>query len=157
MPLIAPATRDGVSSRARGGLHRGSGGSAASRRGLRREHDRLDAGSLGTGFVLIPGPGTQNSLRALGAVNGLLALLLATGRFGALEPARGWHWLVASAPLACLLAMPLLPADRVILAAGIFRGDRPEDLLYFDEDAATSVTVRRRHDASPYLSSSSTA
>lgn len=109
------------------------------------------AGSLGTGFVLIPWLGTQNSLLALGAVNGLLALLLATGRLGAPAAARRWHLLAAGAPLLCLVAMATLPADRVILAAGIFRGDRPEDLVYFAEDASTSVTVRLRHDAAaPY-------
>ena len=109
------------------------------------------AGSLGTGFVLIPWLGTQNSLLALGAVNGLLALLLATGRLGAPAAARRWRLLAAGAPLLCLVVMATLPADRVILAAGIFRGDRPEDLVYFAEDASTSVTVRLRHDAAaPY-------
>jgi spermidine synthase len=111
------------------------------------------AGSLGTGFLLIPWLGTQNGLLALGAVNGLLAALLAAGWLGDAGPARRWRALAAAVPLACLAAMPLMPADRVILGAGIFRGDRPEDLLHFEEDASTSVTVRRRHDApEPYLS-----
>ncbi|MCZ7651912.1 MAG: fused MFS/spermidine synthase [Thermoanaerobaculia bacterium] len=111
------------------------------------------AGSLGTGFLLIPWLGTQNGLLALGATNGLLAALLAAGRLGDAGPARRWRAAAVAVPLACLAAMPLAPADRVILGAGIFRGDRPEDLLHFEEDASTSVTVRRRHDApEPYLS-----
>ncbi|HSM51781.1 MAG TPA: fused MFS/spermidine synthase, partial [Thermoanaerobaculia bacterium] len=76
------------------------------------------AGSLGTGFLLIPWLGTQNGLLALGAVNGLLAALLAAGRLGDAGAARRWRALAAAVPLACLAAMPLLPADRVILGAG---------------------------------------
>lgn len=115
------------------------------------------AGSLGTGFALLPAIGTQSSMLALGAVNGTLgaAVLFAAarnglgGRAARLASRVGW-----AAPVVCLLAMPAFPADEVILRAGIFSADQPGDLLSFDEDASTSVTVRRQRESNgrPYLS-----
>ncbi len=119
------------------------------------------AGSLGAGFALIPWLGSQGALIAIGAANAALAagIALAPRLGGAGEvgrpAARGhlrWAWLAP--PAVILAAAPLLPPDTVVLAAGMFRHDRPEDLLYFDEDASASVTVRRLRDpdGEPYLS-----
>ena len=114
------------------------------------------AGSLGTGFLLLPAVGTQDSLLVLGALNGALGavVLLAAARSAAPGRFAGAARLAWIVPAVCLLAIPALPADAVILRAGIFRGDRPEDLAFFDEDASTSVTVRRLRegDGRPYLS-----
>ena len=47
--------------------------------------------------------------------------------------------------------LAIFPADRVILAAGLFYGDQPESLVYFHEDAQATVTIRQRQkDDSPY-------
>ena len=104
-------------------------------------------GSLGAGFVLITTIGTQNALLAVGAANAFLAVAIArraAGRF--LRPAT---WGVA---VLILITMALFPADRVILSAGIFYGDGPEDLVYFHEDAQATVTIRQREkDEQPYF------
>ena len=97
------------------------------------------AGALTAGFVLIPWIGTQDALLLTGAVNGALAVWLLARTPGR----RRWAALAALAPLLALAAMALLPPDRAILAAGLFRDDRPEDLVYFHEDAQASVTIRR--------------
>jgi len=97
------------------------------------------AGSLVTGFALIPLLGTQSSLLVLGGANALVAAGFARragGRRLALAGA-----LTAAALPACTL---LLPADRVLLSAGIFQGDAPGDLEYFHEDAQATVTIRKR-------------
>ena len=109
------------------------------------------AGSLGAGFLLVPALGSQNALLALGAVNGLLALGFAHADGALARGSRRLAWAaLAAAPLA---ALPLFPADRVILAAGIFRADRPGDLVYFHEDAQAAVAVRRQTGpAGPFLS-----
>jgi spermidine synthase len=104
-------------------------------------------GSLGAGFALVPLLGSQNSLLAIGAVNGALAAWFATRE----RSARRWRWaLLGVVPLA---AAPLFAPDRVILSAGIFRHDRPGDLLHFHEDTQAAVAVRRlREPAGEYLS-----
>jgi spermidine synthase len=104
------------------------------------------AGSLLAGFVLIPLFGTQNGLLAVAAGNALLALILARGR-----PALRWS--AVATPVVLLAVALLVPPDRVILAAGMFRRDSPRDLVYFHEDAQASVTIRRLSSRrGPYLS-----
>ncbi len=116
------------------------------------------AGSLAAGFVLVPLVGSQSSLLAIGAVTALIGLLLARTA-DALEPATrpgGRRWISALAlatPLLFTGLALLLPADRVILAAGVFGEDRPEDLVHFHEDASAAVAIRRMHASSgDYLS-----
>ncbi|MDH3403673.1 MAG: fused MFS/spermidine synthase [Acidobacteriota bacterium] len=102
------------------------------------------AGSLAAGFFLIPWLGTQNGLLATGALNALIGAYLMSRRDGR----RRWPW---AAPILVLGLAALLPADRVILAAGPFRDDAPGAVVYFHEDAQASVTVRRREkDGQPY-------
>ncbi len=105
------------------------------------------AGSLATGFLLIPLIGTQSSLLLIGAGNALLALAAAARA--------GGRRLATAAGLSALLLLAstrLFPADQVLLAAGMFHGDKPEDLVYFHEDAQATVTIRRREkDARPYF------
>ncbi len=108
------------------------------------------AGSLGAGFVLIPVLGTQNAILAVGAVCGLLAWM-----FARQSPAssRAMRSLALAAPPLLLGLAFVLPADRVILAAGIFGADRPGDLVHFHEDASAAVAIRNKTDAAgPYLS-----
>lgn len=106
------------------------------------------AGSLVSGFVLIPLLGTQNALLCIGAANVLLGVWLYRRQGGS----RGGR-LVWLAPALALAPGLLLPADSVILSAGMFREDRAEDLVYFHEDAQASVTIRRLRDRrEPYLS-----
>ncbi|MEO8197485.1 MAG: fused MFS/spermidine synthase, partial [Thermoanaerobaculia bacterium] len=112
-------------------------------------------GSLGAGFGLIPLLGTQNSLLLVGAVCAAVALLFAR-RAGRPHPSALSRWLtvlaLATPPLLAGAAL-LLPADRVILAAGIFGHDRPGDLVYFHEDASAAVAIRRLSSpAGDYLS-----
>lgn len=103
-------------------------------------------GSLLAGFLLIPLLGTQNALLAVGACNALLAVLLARGR-------KALRLAALAAPALLLAAALLLPRDRVILAAGMFRHDKPGDLVHFHEDAQASVTIRRLPSRQgPYLS-----
>ncbi len=111
-------------------------------------------GALGAGFVLVPALGSQNGLLALAASNGLLALWIARRAPAAGERlSRGLVALALALPAVALLAGLKLPADRVILAAGVFRGDAPGDLLLFREDASAAVAVRRKTDAAgPYVS-----
>ena len=126
-------------------------------------------GSLAAGFGLIPLLGTQNSLLAVGAACAATALLFVQ-RARATEPGsldfesprsarrqrQSLLWLGAAALAAPVLFLGLasaLPADRVILAAGIFGKDRPEDLVYFHEDASAAVAIRRMTEpAGSYLS-----
>ena len=123
------------------------------------------AGALAAGFGLVPWLGTQASLLAIGAANAALGAVIAFaggrwegergGRPGARRTARRalrWAWLVP--PAAILAAIPWLPAHTVVLSAGIFRHDRPGDLLDFDEDSSATVTVRRVHtrEGEPWLS-----
>jgi spermidine synthase len=121
------------------------------------------AGSLGAGFGLIPLLGTQNGLLAVGALNGALAAALALGGRAAAptsslatgrSPRRralAWAWLLV--PAVVVAAAPRFRPDAVVLSAGMFRHDKPDDLLYFDEDASATVTIRRLPSASgPYLS-----
>ena len=106
------------------------------------------AGSLVSGFVLIPLLGTQNALLGVGAANVLLGVWLYR-RQGGSQGGR-LLWL---APALALAPGLLLPPDAVILSAGMFRDDRAEDLVYFHEDAQASVTIRRLRDqGEPYLS-----
>ncbi len=108
------------------------------------------AGSLAAGFLLIPLFGTQDSVLVIGAANAAIAAALWVSRP---DGARSWRWAALAAPLACLLAIPLFPADRAILGAGMFAASEPEDLVYFHEDAASTVTILERDDATePYLS-----
>jgi len=116
------------------------------------------AGSLGAGFGLVPLVGSQNSLLAIGAATAVVALLLARTA-SSVEPAssRGvLRWITGLALATPVLFAGLawrLPADRVILAAGIFGQDRPEDLVHFHEDASAAVAIRRMHASSgDYLS-----
>jgi spermidine synthase len=102
-------------------------------------------GSLAAGFVLIPAVGTQNSILVVGAVNAALAALLWIRPEEEPSAARR-RWWIAAAPLLCLAAIPLFPADRAILGAGMFHPSRPEDLVYFHEDASGTVTILERHD-----------
>ena len=104
-------------------------------------------GSLAAGFILITTLGTQNALLAVGLGNAVLAALIAQRAAGrVLRPAT---WCAAGLILA---TVPLFPADRVILSAGIFYGDEPEDLVYFHEDAQATVTIRQREkDDQPYF------
>jgi spermidine synthase len=111
-------------------------------------------GALGAGFVLVPLAGSQNGLLLLGAFNGVLAVGFAAmaARAAGRTPGRSLgRWApVALVPLA---AMPLYPQAGVILSAGIFRGDRPGDLVAFEEDAQAAVAVRRKREAAgEYLS-----
>ena len=107
------------------------------------------AGSLVAGFALIPLLGTQNSLLAVGAICAGTALLLAR-RAG---HSRWLSGLALAAPVLFAGLAFLLPADRVILAAGIFGSDRPGDLVHFHEDASAAVAIRRMNPASgTYLS-----
>jgi len=111
------------------------------------------AGSLAGGFLLIPLFGTQNAILVVGAANAALAAALWIFRPGR-EPVAGGgrprlrRFWIAAAPLLCLVAIPLFPPDRAILGAGIFDRATPEDLLYFHEDAAGTVTIldRRQRD-----------
>ncbi len=105
-------------------------------------------GSLAAGFVLIPAFGTQNSILVVGAVNAVLAALLWMQTAAA--PKRWWF---AVAPLLCLVTIPLFPADRAILGAGMFSQSEPEDLVYFHEDASGTVTILERHDISGPMTS----
>ena len=98
-------------------------------------------GSLLAGFVLIPLLGTQRSMVAIATVNALLAVPLVW------RAAPRWRWVALAAPPAVVLAGLALPRDQVILAAGIFRHDRPGDLVHFHEDAQASVTIRNRRSA----------
>jgi spermidine synthase len=97
------------------------------------------AGSLLTGFALIPALGTQRSLLAVAAVNALLAVALSR-RSDAPSVLR---WCAVATPPALLAAALVLPRDRVILAAGMFRGEGNHDLVYFRENAQAAVTIRR--------------
>ncbi len=104
-------------------------------------------GSLATGFALIPLLGTQNSLLAVGAANGLVAAAFA------IESRRRWRWAWLAVPAVVAAAIPLFRPDALVLSAGMFRDDQPGDLLEFDEDATATVTVRRLHSPEgPYLS-----
>lgn len=112
------------------------------------------AGSLGAGFALIPLLGTQHALLAVGASCAAIALLFAV-RSAATEPGstRVLRALALATPLLLLGLAFALPADRVILAAGIFAKDRPGDLVHFREDASAAVAIRKMTDAAgPYLS-----
>ncbi len=105
------------------------------------------AGSLVAGFLLITTLGTQNALLVVGAANAALAAVVAARAAGRALQAAAWC-------LAVLVAASTLifPADRVILSAGMFYGDEPEDLVYFHEDAQATVTIRRREkDEQPYF------
>ena len=112
------------------------------------------AGSLGAGFALIPLFGTQNALLAVGALCSGIALLFAQrARVTEDGATRVLRSLALATPLLFLGLGFALPADRVILAAGIFAGDRPGDLVHFHEDASAAVAIRRMTDAAgPYLS-----
>lgn len=106
------------------------------------------AGSLVSGFVLIPVLGTQNALLGIGAVNVLLGVWLYRRQGGSAGGRLLWL-----APALALAPGLLLPRDAVILSAGMFREDRKEDLVHFHEDAQASVTIRRiRDEREPYLS-----
>jgi spermidine synthase len=114
------------------------------------------AGALGAGFGLIPLLGTQSSLLLVGAVCAAIGLHFALGAARLGESPRSVRVLrllaLATPPIFLGLAY-LLPADRVILAAGIFGSDRPGDLIHFDEDASAAVAIRRKTEAAgPYLS-----
>lgn len=111
------------------------------------------AGSLVTGFILIPWLGTQNSLLAVGAANAALGTVIAF-RFAGGRRRRALRWAWLAPPAAILAAGLWLPADAVVLSAGMFRHDEHGDLLELEEDASATVTVRRvRHPAGePYLS-----
>jgi spermidine synthase len=102
-------------------------------------------GSLGAGFVLIPTVGTQNALLVIASANVLIgAYLIQRGA----RPWRRAAW--AAAPLVLGL-VAVFPPDRVILAAGPFRDDAPDAVVYFHEDAQASVTIRQREkDNEPY-------
>lgn len=97
------------------------------------------AGSLATGFLLIPWIGTQSSLLLIAAGNALLALA-AAARAGSRRVATA----AGLAVLLLLASIQLFPPHRVLLAAGLFYGDKPEDLAYFHEDAQATVTIRKR-------------
>lgn len=103
-------------------------------------------GSLTAGFLLIPAVGTQQALIVVGAFNAILAMLAAwQAKTKALVAV---SLFIASAVLSTAL---FFSPDRVILSAGLFYGDRPEDLVYFHEDAQATVTIRRREkDNLPY-------
>jgi spermidine synthase len=112
-------------------------------------------GSLGAGFALIPLFGTQSSLLLVGAICAAIALLFAR-RAGRQDPQPLLRWLGGAAlatPLLFAVLAQILPADRVILAAGIFGRDRPGDLVHFHEDASAAVAIRRMSSpAGDYLS-----
>lgn len=114
------------------------------------------AGSLAAGFALIPWLGSQGTLIALGAANAAVGagIALAPRRGGTGASAGRLRWLWLAPPALVVAAAPLLPPDTVVLSAGMFRHDQPGDLLYFDEDASASVTVRRVREpgSEPYLS-----
>ena len=103
-------------------------------------------GALAAGFVLIPTVGTQNALIVVATVNAMLAAAIAR-RAGprVLLPA------TLTGAVLILATIVLFPVDRVILSAGLFYGDTPEDLVYFHEDAQATVTIRQREkDGQPY-------
>ncbi|MEO8275544.1 MAG: fused MFS/spermidine synthase [Thermoanaerobaculia bacterium] len=123
------------------------------------------AGSLGAGFLLIPALGTQRSLLFVGAICAGIAWLFVRGAGapteagssagidGAKRFRRGVTALAIATPLLFLGLDALLPANRVILAAGIFGQDRPGDLVHFHEDASAAVAIRKKSEAAgPYLS-----
>jgi spermidine synthase len=96
-------------------------------------------GSLVAGFALIPLLGTQSSLVAVAALNlAVGAVLLHRGHGPSLESRAAW---VLSA--AALLAPLLLPPNSVIFAARALIGDTTGSVVYFEESANASVTVRR--------------
>jgi len=103
-------------------------------------------GSLSAGFLLIPTVGTQNSLIVVATVNAILAMMIAKREGGRLLVP------ITTVGAALIFAtLAVFPADRVILAAGLFYGDQPEDLVYFHEDAQATVTIRQREkDDEPY-------
>jgi spermidine synthase len=123
-------------------------------------------GSLGAGFGLIPLLGTQSSILAVGAVCAGIALLFArSSRANECGPegtprgiadrrrARTLAGVAVAAPIAFAGLALVLPADRVILAAGLFGKDKPGDLVHFHEDASAAVAIRRMTEAAgPYLS-----
>lgn len=105
------------------------------------------AGSLAAGFALVPWLGTQDSLLAVGAANAVLGALIAFALAGGeprTRPRRALRWLWLAPPAVILAGALRLPADAVVLSAGMFRQD-PGELLEFDEDASATVTVRRLH------------
>jgi spermidine synthase len=105
-------------------------------------------GSLAAGFVHSPALGTQRALLAVAGVNALLALALVQ-----VVPSRRLRVAAWAVPALLVAAAFLLPRDLVILAAGMFRNDRPGDLVHFREDAQATVTIRRLDSSSgPYLS-----
>jgi spermidine synthase len=111
------------------------------------------AGSLGAGFVLIPLLGTQNALLAVGAVCALVGGMFAHQTAEAAGGRRTLRTLALATPALLLGLAFLLPADRVILAAGIFGSDRPGSLVHFHEDSSAAVAIRNKTDAAgPYLS-----
>jgi spermidine synthase len=104
-------------------------------------------GSILAGFVLIPWLGTQVSLIAVAVINSLLALPLVW------VATRRWRWAALAVPIVLLVVARAVPANRAILSAGMFRNDKPTDLVYFHEDAQASVTIRQQVDPTgPYLS-----
>ena len=122
-------------------------------------------GALGAGFGLIPLLGTQSSLLAVGAVCAGIAAFFAqralaveagadpARRPGSEHRTRRLRALALATPLLFLGLAFVLPADRVILAAGIFGNDLAEDLVYFHEDASAAVAIRKKTEAAgPYLS-----
>jgi spermidine synthase len=103
-------------------------------------------GSLSAGFLLIPTVGTQNSLIVVATVNAVLAMMIAKRAGGRLLVP-----ITAVGAILIFATLAVFPADRVILAAGLFFGDQPEDLVYFHEDAQATVTIRQREkDDEPY-------
>ena len=105
-------------------------------------------GSLLAGFALIPLLGTQGALLGVAVGNAALAAAIAWRR-----GPRTLRAATLAAPALLVIAGTLLPPDLAILAAGIFRRDRPGDLVHFREDAQATVTIRRQRSGSgPYLS-----
>ena len=103
-------------------------------------------GSLSAGFLLIPTVGTQNSLIVVATINAVLAMMIA--KRDRRPPSRSDH---RGGCILIFATLAVFPADRVILAAGLFYGDQPEDLVYFHEDAQATVTIRQREkDDEPY-------
>jgi spermidine synthase len=103
-------------------------------------------GSLSAGFLLIPTVGTQNSLIVVATVNAILAMIIAKRERGRLLVP-----ITAAGAVLIFATLAVFPADRVILAAGLFYGDQAEDLVYFHEDAQATVTIRQREkDDEPY-------
>lgn len=118
------------------------------------------AGSVAAGFVLMPSVGLQNTITIANALNWLAgACLLAA----ASSSRGGLRWLKSAAPLfAGILLTILMPRwDKAIMNSGPFIYEikesenrqfrKKEELLFYKDDADTTVTVFKFDDGRIFL------